>query len=118
MPLRRQVLIPCSEVLGVGRAGGGAVAPDRGIAGVQRAVGDDGDRLAQRRHAEVPTPDISQVLAGDARSEARHALQPGIGAEAVQAEQQARSQHGSIEVLVGRRALECIGEVEPQIGSP
>ena len=39
VPLRRQVLVPGAEVLGIGRAGRRPVAPDRRVAGVQRAVG-------------------------------------------------------------------------------
>ena len=51
-------------MLGIGGARIRAVAPDRRIAHRQRAVGHDGDRLAQRRHADIAMADIRQILGG------------------------------------------------------
>src|SRR3954468_7672221 len=53
VPLGRKVLVPRTEVLGVGRAGGGTIAPDRGVAGMQRAIGDDSDGPAHRVNTDV-----------------------------------------------------------------
>ena len=38
LPLGRKVLVPSAEVLGIGRAGGCAFAPDSRVAGIQRAL--------------------------------------------------------------------------------
>ena len=62
VPLGREILVPRAEVLGVGRAGGGTVAPDRRVAGMQRAVGDDSDGPAQRVDTDVPPSHIGQIL--------------------------------------------------------
>jgi len=47
VPLRGEVLVPGSEVLGIRRAGCRAVTPDPRIADMQRAVGDNGNGLSQ-----------------------------------------------------------------------
>ena len=116
MPLRRQVLVPGAEVLGIGRAGGCSVAPDRRVAGVQRAVGHDGDRPPQRLDAEIAPPHVGEVLVGHPGSEPRHALQAGVGSDPVQAKQQPRLQDRPIQRLIGGRAFQGLGEVQPQIG--
>ena len=53
VPLRGEVLVPGAEVLGIGGAGRGPAAPDRRVAGAQRAIGNDGHRTAQRIDAKV-----------------------------------------------------------------
>ena len=106
VPLCRQVLVPGAEVLGIGCAGRRSVAPDRRIAGMQRAVGDDGDGLPQRVDRDVSAPDIGEILGGRARLEPGHALQPGIRSEPVQAKQEPRAQNRAIQGLVGRRAFQ------------
>src|SRR5260370_35812604 len=105
VPLRRQMLIPGAKVLGVGRAGIGAVAPDCRIARCQRAVGDGGNRLAQRRHAERAMADRRQVLGAHLRPEAGQTLQPGLGAEAIRPEQQPRAESASLEGYIDGGAL-------------
>jgi hypothetical protein len=62
VPLRRHILIPGAEVLGVGRAGRRAGAPDCGIAGMERPVGDDRDGLAQLIDGDIPPAGIDKVL--------------------------------------------------------
>jgi site-specific DNA recombinase len=51
VPLRGQVLVPRPEVLAVGRAGVGALAPDQGVVDAQGGVGDD--RIASRSCSAV-----------------------------------------------------------------
>ncbi len=116
VPLRREVLVPGSEVLGVGRAGRRPIAPDGRVAGVQRAVGHDGDRPPQRVDAEVAPPHVGEVLVGHPGLQGRHAPQAGVGPDPVQAEQEPRLQDRPIQGLVGGRALQGLGEVQAQVG--
>ena len=46
----------------------------------------------ERLDADIAAPDVRQILACHAGLQARHALQPGIGPDPVQAQQQARLQ--------------------------
>ena len=96
VPLRGQVLVPGAEVLAVGGAGVGALAPDQGITGSEGAVRHDSDGFAQLVHGDVAASGIEQVLVGGAVLGGVHALQPGVGAKAVQAQQQARAQHRTV----------------------
>ena len=56
VPLRGEVLVPGSEVLGIGCAGRRAVTPDLRIAGMQRAVGNNGNGLWPRVDRNVSAP--------------------------------------------------------------
>ena len=86
------------------------------VAGVQRAVGHDGDRPPQRVDAEVAPPHVGEVLVGHPGLQPRHALQAGVGPDPVQAEQEPWLQDRPIQRLVGGRALQGLGEVQPQVG--
>jgi hypothetical protein len=46
----------------------------------------------------------------------RHPLQSGVGSDPVKAEQEPWLKDGSIQRLVGGRALQSLGEVQPQVG--
>ena len=85
VPLGREVLVPGSEVLGISRASRRSVAPDTRIAGMQCAVGDDGDSLPQRIGGDVSPSDVSEVFRGRAGLEAGHALKTGVRSKAIQA---------------------------------
>jgi hypothetical protein len=69
VPLRGEVLVPGSEVLGIRCAGCRAVTPDPWIAGMQCAVGDNGNGLSQRVNGNVSASDIGEIFGGRAGSE-------------------------------------------------
>ena len=56
---------------------------------MQRAIGDGGDRTAHRFHADVAAAYVGQVARSGTRIQSGHALQTGVGAQAVQTQQQA-----------------------------
>ena len=116
MPLGGEILVPGAVVLRIGGASGGARSPNSGISGLKRAVGNGRDGSAQRIDADIAAPDIRQILRRHTRFQARHALQPGIGAEPVQAQEQPRLQHRALKGFVGGRTLQHVGKAQPQIG--
>ena len=116
VPLGREVLVPGTEVLAVRGAGVCALAPDQRITGVERAIGHGGDGLAQLVHCDIAPTGVEQVLVGGAVLDGVHALESGVGAEAVEAQQQAWPQNRAVERLVGRGAAEPVGEAQPQVG--
>lgn len=61
VPLGSPVLIPCTEVLGVGRARCSVMTPNGRIASVQGSMGHSCDRMTQRIGAHVL--DITLYLA-------------------------------------------------------
>jgi hypothetical protein len=116
VPLGREILIPGAVVFGVGGTGRGGRTPDGRISGLQSAVSNDRDRPAQRIDADIAAPDIRQILGRHAGLQARHALQPGIGPESVQAQEQSRLQYRALEGFVGGRTFQRVGKVQPQVG--
>ena len=116
VPLRSEVLVPGSEVLGIRCAGRCPVTPDPRIAGAQRAIGHNGNGLPQRIDRDISAPDIGEMLGRRAGLEPGHALKPSICSEPVQAKQEPRTQNGAIQGLVGGRALQNVGEVQAQVG--
>ena len=89
--------------------GRSARTPNCRISGLQRAVGNDRDRPAERVDADIAVPDIRQILDRHAGLQARHALQPGIGPDPVQAKQQALLQHRALQHFVSGRTFQHIG---------
>jgi tetratricopeptide (TPR) repeat protein len=73
-----------------------------GISGLQSSIGHNRDRTTQRIDADIATPDIGQVLRRHAGLQVRHALQPGIGADPVQTQQQARLYKRAAETALRR----------------
>ena len=89
VPLGREILVPSPEMLRIRRAGRCSVAPDGGIAGVQRAIGDDGDGLAQSFDANITAPHKSlrivtpRCVAGRHWSQVREDNKGGAAAAAL-----------------------------------
>lgn len=75
-----------------------------------------GNRPAHRIHTDVTPTHVGQILGCCAGLQARHALQPGIGAQAMQAQQQARLQHVAPQGFIRSRTLQGVSEVQPQVG--
>lgn len=113
VPLGGQVLVEGAEVFGIGGAAGGPLAPDRRVTGAQGPIGHDGDGPAERFDGDVAAPDVGQILVGHSDMAPSHALQTGIGAQPVQAEQQAGLEDGTFQGFVSRRALQRRSEVQP-----
>jgi hypothetical protein len=91
VPLRGKVLIPGAEVFGVGGTSGCSIAPDRWVAGVQRAVGHGCNRVPEPVGRDIAAARVGQIpIARPAVARGVHAFQAGVGAEPVQAQQQAR----------------------------
>ncbi len=65
--------------------------------------------------ADVTSAHVSQIPGRCAGIQSRHALQSGIGADTMQVQQQALLQHSTAHGFVGRRAFQCVGEVQPQV---
>jgi hypothetical protein len=116
VPLRGEVLVPGPEVLGIRRAGGRAVTPDPRIAGMQRAVSNNGNHLSQRVDRNVSAPNIGEILCGRAGLKPGHALKPGIRSDPIEAEQEPGAQDRAIQGLVRGRALQNVGEVQAEVG--
>ena len=82
---------------------------------MQRAVGNDRNGPAQSIDADVAAPDVSQILGRHAGLQARHALQPCIGPDPVQTQEQPRLKHRALEGFVGGRTFQHVGEAQSQI---
>ena len=82
----------------------------------QGGVDHPGDRLAEVFADDEAPAHVEQVLVGDRGLAGGHALEPGVGAEAVQAEEQALLQHGAVEILVAVDRVEGVGEADAQVG--
>jgi hypothetical protein len=79
---------------------------------MQRAVGDDRDGSAQILDGDVPPADVSQVAVRCTMLRGVHALETGVGADAVQTQQQSRSKHRTLEVLIRSHTAQRVAEVE------
>ena len=115
VPLRHQVLIPGAELLGVGGTCRRALAPDARMAGTQCGVDDLRDRLAQALARDEAPAHIEQLPVGEIILACRHALETGVGADPVQAQQQPFLKCRTREVFVVSDGAEGIGEADAQI---
>src|SRR5260370_25017125 len=86
MPLGQEVLVPHNELLAVGGARGGPLAPDVRTPRTECSVDDVGDRLTQRFSANVAAKHVAQIGDAFAMVAIGYAFEAGIGAESVQAQ--------------------------------
>jgi hypothetical protein len=85
------------------------------MTGTQGGVDDLGDRLAHALTGDEAPPHIEQVPVGDIILARCHALETGVGADPVQAQQQPFLQCRAREVFVVGDGSERIGETDAQI---
>ena len=115
VPLGHQVLVEGAEVLAVRGAGRRALAPDPGMARGQRRVDHAPGRVAQGVGVDVAPARVQQLLVAEAVPADGEALQPGVGAEAVEAEQQPAPHLVAVGRLARRRRREGGGEADAQV---
>jgi len=115
VPLGHQVLVEGAEMLAVRGAGGRALAPDPGVAHGKRRVDHPPGRVAQGVSVDVAPARVQQLLVAEAVPADRQALQPGVGAQAVEAEQQPAPHLVAVDRLAGCRGGEGVGEADAQI---
>ena len=118
VPLRGEILVPSPVVFGIGGTGCCARSPNGRISGLQRAVGNDRNCPAQSIDADIAAPDICQILGCHARFQARHALQPGIGPDPVQAEQQPRRSGAGSDGSAAEGDPEILGQRREPVEHP
>jgi hypothetical protein len=115
MPLGHEVLVPGPELLAVGGAGSRPLAPDVGETDGQRGIHDAADGLAQGGGVDKAPAYVEQVRIADLAVTGGHTFEPRIGAQAVEAQQQAPLQDLPRQGFTGGEGLECLGETQAQV---
>ena len=92
VPFGHQVLVPGSELLGVGGAGRRSLTPDVGMADAQQRVDNLGNGVSQMVIGDVAAVNIEQVFVTLPMFASAHALDSGVGAQSIQAQKQSTLQ--------------------------
>jgi hypothetical protein len=88
VPFGHQVAVPGAELGRVRRAGSADLAPDCRIARAERGGGHRSRRAAQCGCVDVAPARVKQLVVARVQRTGGDALEPGIGAEAVEAQEQ------------------------------
>ena len=107
VPLRHEVLIPCAKLFRVRGTGRGPFTPDVRMSDTEDRTDHSPNGIPHVVFSDEATADVEQVFIAGPVFLGVHAFQAGVGAEPVQAQQQARPQRGAIERLIGCGAAEC-----------
>ena len=102
-------------MLAVGRAGRRPVAPDAGVAHGQGSVGHAPGCVAHCLGIYVAAVGVQQLLVAVAVSAAGKPLQPGVGAQTIQAQQQPAPHLVAVGRLAGGRGGEGVGEANSEV---
>ena len=86
-----------------------------GVTHGQRRVDHAPGRIAQGVGVDVAAPRVQQLLVAEAVPADGEALQPGIGAQAIQAQQQPAPHLVAVGRLTRRRGRERLGEADAQV---
>lgn len=85
VPLGHQVTIPGPELRGIRCAGCSGVTPDRCIANCKRGIGDPSAGFPQSARVNEAAIHMQKLLIAGIGSGTGDPLQPGIGAETIEA---------------------------------
>ena len=116
VPLGHQVLVPGAEAAGIRGTRCRAFAPEVGQARLEGFVDHLCDSAAQMVWGQKATAGVQQVLVRHAVLARGDALEARIGAEGIQAKQEAVLDLGAVEMLARRRAVECLGKLHTEVG--
>jgi len=115
VPFGHEVLVPRPKLGRVRGAGSGALTPDVGQAHLEGGIGDVNDGGAQLVLVQVAAARVEQLLIALAVIAHTHALEPGVGAQTVEAEQEAFLESLPVECLARGGALEVLGKANAQV---
>jgi len=110
VPLGRQVLVEGPELLGIGGAGRGRVAPDLRQSGGEDRIDDPRDRRAERVAGEEAPPGVAGLALALAMVARAHAPRADSGPQAVAAEEETLLEGVAVQLLAGRGAGEQVGQ--------
>jgi hypothetical protein len=93
MPLGHQVAIPSPELRGIRCAGRSSVTPDRCIANCKRGIGNPSASFPQSSRVNEAAVYMKKFFIAGIGGGTGHPLQPGIGAETIEAKKQSLIQN-------------------------
>ena len=111
MPLRHEVSIPSAEFRGIRCAGGAGRAPDLRIANGQSGVGHPGTGRPQGAGIDVSPVDMGELVNADICHPGGDSLEPGVGANRIEGEQQAPVAHIVRQRFAAGRTFKAVEEL-------
>src|SRR3954466_3288863 len=108
VPLGHQVLVEGAEVLAVRSAGSHALTPDPGVTRGERRVDHTPGRIAQGVGVDITASRVQQLFVAEAVPADGEALQPSIGTQSIQTQQQPAPNLAAVAgQAVGASSLPC-----------
>src|SRR3954447_13707934 len=115
VPLSHQVLVEGTEALTVRSAGGRALTPGPRVTRGERRVDHTPGRLAQGVGVDITASRVQQLFVAEAVPADGEALQPSIGTQSIQTQQQPTPNLVAVDRLARRGGCERLGEAHAQV---